>query len=185
MVESPLSQIGLRIQKLIVTGGFWDFTADLSFKDTAYTSQGLGAHTDTTYFTDPAGLQMFHMLSHTDGDGGASLLVDGFEAARVFAQEEPELYNVFKTHLISAHASGNEDVCIQPARPFPVLNHHPVTNELYQIRWNNDDRAAKVDYPPQHTDQWYIAARKWAEIIQREEMERWIQLEPGAPLSMS
>jgi trimethyllysine dioxygenase len=36
-------------------GGFWDFTADLQHGDTAYTDIALGAHTDTTYFTDPIG----------------------------------------------------------------------------------------------------------------------------------
>lgn len=46
-------------------GGFWDFTSDLAHGDTAYTDLALQAHTDTTYFTDPAGLQMFHLLSHT------------------------------------------------------------------------------------------------------------------------
>lgn len=35
------------------TGGFYDFTSDLSSKDTAYTSESLESHTDTTYFTDP------------------------------------------------------------------------------------------------------------------------------------
>lgn len=36
-----------------VKGGFYDFTSDLSSKDTAYTSESLEPHTDTTYFTDP------------------------------------------------------------------------------------------------------------------------------------
>ncbi|CAO3566319.1 unnamed protein product [Mortierella alpina] len=38
-------------------GGFWDFTSDLGHGDTAYTDIALGVHTDTTYFTDPVGLQ--------------------------------------------------------------------------------------------------------------------------------
>ena len=51
-------------------GGFYDFTADLASQDTAYTNIALEAHTDNTYFSDPAGLQAFHLLSHTDGSGG-------------------------------------------------------------------------------------------------------------------
>jgi len=45
-------------------GGFYDFIPDLSMADTAYTNVALPAHTDTTYFTEPAGLQAFHLLSH-------------------------------------------------------------------------------------------------------------------------
>jgi trimethyllysine dioxygenase len=40
-------------------GGFWDFTSDLSHSDTAYTPLPLPAHTDTTYYSQSAGLQLF------------------------------------------------------------------------------------------------------------------------------
>lgn len=33
-------------------GGFWDFTADLSHGDLAYSDLPLLAHTDTTYFSE-------------------------------------------------------------------------------------------------------------------------------------
>jgi trimethyllysine dioxygenase len=36
-------------------GRFWDFTANMAHGDTAYTNLGIGAHTDSTYFTDPIG----------------------------------------------------------------------------------------------------------------------------------
>jgi hypothetical protein len=42
-----------RVHNNLLTGGFYDFTSDLSSKDTAYTSESLEPHTDTTYFTDP------------------------------------------------------------------------------------------------------------------------------------
>lgn len=38
------------IERLIADGKFWEFTADLSKGDTAYTTMALGAHTDNTYF---------------------------------------------------------------------------------------------------------------------------------------
>ncbi|PGH23316.1 trimethyllysine dioxygenase [Polytolypa hystricis UAMH7299] len=163
-------------------GGFWDFTSDLSMKDMAYTTQELGAHTDTTYFTEPAGLQMFHVLSHTGGSGGASLLVDGFAAAQTLYREDPDAYNSLKTVLVNAHASGNEDVCIQPAAPFPILSHHPVTKELCRVQWNIEDRAARMDVDAATLVKWYDAARKFNEVLKRESMERWFQLKPGSPM---
>jgi trimethyllysine dioxygenase len=48
-----VDSFGFTITKTL--GGFWDFTSDLGHGDTAYTDIPLGAHTDTTYFTDPAG----------------------------------------------------------------------------------------------------------------------------------
>ncbi|PWN19040.1 Trimethyllysine dioxygenase [Microstroma glucosiphilum] len=112
-------------------GGFWDFTSDLSHGDTAYTDLALGAHTDTTYFTDPAGLQLFHLLSHeasTDGaapSGGASLLVDGFLAAKVLKDVHPEAYDVLSTVRISTHSAGDENTFVSPLLKagYPILQH--------------------------------------------------------------
>lgn len=167
-------------------GAFWDFTSDLSLKDTAYTSLALGAHTDTTYFTDPAGLQMFHLLSHTEGSGGASLLVDGFRAAAILKAEAPNAYHILRSTPVSTHSSGNDGISIQPSIPFPVFNEHPITGDLYQVRWNNDDRATMDHWNDEaDIDAWYNAARIWTRILRSESIEYWEQLRPGRPLSMN
>ncbi|KAG9556035.1 Trimethyllysine dioxygenase, partial [Aureobasidium melanogenum] len=162
-------------------GGFYDFTSNMASKDTAYTSLALEAHTDTTYFSEPAGLQMFHMLSHTDGSGGESLLVDGFAAARQLYAEDKEAYRILSTVGIWAHASGNEDVSIQPYVCIPVLSHDPVLGHLVQVRWNNSDRAA-IEAPSDMIDKWYEAARKFNGILNDPQNQYWTQLEPGMPL---
>ncbi|KAF8848757.1 Trimethyllysine dioxygenase [Acephala macrosclerotiorum] len=172
-------------------GGFYDFTADLTMKDTAYTNLALPAHTDTTYFTDPAGLQMFHLLSHTDGEGGASLLVDGYKAARTLLKESKSAYDILAKTPISWHASGNEGITITPAKKMPVLNLGDAADTadtavlgLVQVRWNNDDRGV-VGLRGDHgvsAEMWYDAARKWDAILKRKENEYWAQLIPGRPL---
>ncbi|KAL0265078.1 hypothetical protein SLS55_001037 [Diplodia seriata] len=138
-------------------GGFWDFTSDLASKDTAYTSIALEAHTDNTYFSDPARLQMFHLLSHTEGDGGASLLVDGFNIAMKLKKKEPAAYRTLSTVHINSHASGNDGIVIVPRQTHTVLEHSP-TSMLQQVRWNNSDRAS-IMVPLPATEKWYWAAR--------------------------
>lgn len=157
-------------------GGFYDFTSDLSSKDTAYTSIALAAHTDNTYFSDPAGLQAFHVLSHTDGQGGESLLVDGFKCARELQLQDPSAYKILSETNIHAHASGNEGISIQPYRGFPVLSHDPSTGQLQQVRWNSSDRAG-IELPVSETQKWYDAARKFESILRANEF--WKQLQPG------
>ena len=71
-----------------IFGGMWDFTANLAFKDTAYTSAAIGPHTDGTYSIDPPGFQLFHCLKF-DGTGGESTLVDGFKVADQIRQYDP------------------------------------------------------------------------------------------------
>ncbi|RDW84477.1 hypothetical protein BP6252_02067 [Coleophoma cylindrospora] len=160
-------------------------------KDTAYTSLALQAHTDTTYFTDPAGLQMFHLLSHTDGHGGASLLVDGFNAAEVLRKEDSKAFETLTKVPIQWHASGNDGITITPERPMPVISiegefglDDVETASISQIRWNNDDRAVVPLGDGGSTAlAWYDAASKWTEILRRQNMEYWEQLVPGRALS--
>ncbi|KAF1842032.1 Trimethyllysine dioxygenase [Cucurbitaria berberidis CBS 394.84] len=162
-------------------GGFYDFTADLASKDTAYTNIALEAHTDNTYFSDPAGLQAFHLLSHTDGEGGASLLVDGFKVADELCKTDREAYEILSTVNVYAHASGNEGISIQPYRAFPVLEHDSLTGDLLRVRWNSSDRAS-IELPIDKVETWYDAARKFDALLKKKENEYWEQLIPGRVL---
>lgn len=161
-------------------------------KDTAYTTLALAPHTDTTYFTDPAGLQMFHLLSHEHGSGGSSILIDGFNAANLLKNESRAYYDILSSKPVHAHAVGNEGITIKPARTFPVLGLRNSSSEkekleLYQIRWNNDDRGT-VPLENENSDlvdMWYAAARRFNEILKMESMQYKTQLKPGRPLSMT
>lgn len=154
----------------------------MTFKDTAYTTDFIGAHTDNTYFTDPSRLQLFHLLSHTEGEGGATMLVDGFKVAKTMMRENPNHLEALVKYAQPFHASGNEDVSIQPTFQAPVLGIKPESKQLYQIRWNNYDRAAKTDWTYQEQDLWYAAARHWNDLLTENEIR--MQLEPGTALSM-
>lgn len=168
-------------------GGFYDFIPDLALADTAYTNLALPAHTDTTYFSEPAGLQAFHLLSHhappnaaesTDPLGGQSLLVDGFKIAQILKREAPDLYYELQSIGVTWHASGNKGIAIVPDSNYPVLE---VKNgQLHRVRWNNDDRGV-VEL--RSAKKWYQAAAKWNEILRRKENEYWFQLEPGRVVS--
>jgi trimethyllysine dioxygenase len=165
-------------------GGFYDFTSDLTMKDTAYTSLALAAHTDTAYFTDPARLQMFHLLSHTEGSGGKSLLVDGWKAADILREEDPKSWETLSQKELRWHSRGNEGVIVTSRTTSPIIHRH---GDSVQIRWNNDDRATlKRDVSHDSSSsiaRWYEAARKFDAILKRKDMEYWAQLEPGRPLS--
>ncbi|KAK4956861.1 hypothetical protein LTR10_006389 [Elasticomyces elasticus] len=162
-------------------GGFYDFTSDLSSKDTAYTSEALEPHTDNTYFTEPAGLQALHLLSHTDGSGGESSLVDGFAAAEQLFKEHNGAYLRLSMTGVYAHASGNDGISIQSSQAFPTFTHSEQYNKLIQVRWNNADRAG-VATPWPHLDRWYDAAGKFDSILNNEKNQYWFQLKPGRML---
>ncbi|KAJ3165037.1 hypothetical protein HDU88_004756 [Geranomyces variabilis] len=146
-------------------GGCHSITADLKHGDLAFSSSLLLGHTDTTYFTNPIGILMMHILEH-DGQGGESFFVDGFKAARILQEQDPTAYRLLSTVRVQSHSAGDEGRLLQPAHGYPILNHCPETGELFQIRYNQEDRSPIrfVDYPDSVVA-YYLALRKWREII--------------------
>ena len=162
-------------------GAFYDFTSDLSSKDTAYTSEALEPHTDNIYFTEPAGLQALHLLSHTDGSGGESSLVDGFGVAEQLFFRRLDAYKLLTTTGVYGHASGNEGISIQSAKPFPTFTHGGTHAKLIQVRWNNADRAG-VDIGWKDLHNWYEAAGIFDGMLNDVKNQYWFQLKPGRML---
>lgn len=137
MSPEATEQLAQRISFIREThyGKFWDFTSNMAHGDTAYTNLAIGAHTDTTYFTDPIGLQLFHLLEH-DGQGGETLLMDGFHLARQLKQLNPEHYETLTSLRIPTHSAGDDGVLITPTpRGFPMIRVDPVTGEPFQVRY--------------------------------------------------
>ncbi|CAO3640718.1 unnamed protein product [Cunninghamella blakesleeana] len=158
--------------------GMWSFTADLAHADTAYTQLALGAHTDNTYFTEPSGLQMFHKLEFS-GEGGDSLFVDGFAVASQLKEKHPEAYETLTKTLIPTHSAGDEDVLIVPTpRAYPILNHNS-KGELFQIRYNNDDRSTLNHLSISEMEHFYDALFKWHKLLIEPKNEYWDPLPPG------
>ncbi|CAE6465639.1 unnamed protein product [Rhizoctonia solani] len=158
-------------------GGFWDFTSDLKHGDTAYTNLALGAHTDTTYLSDPCGLQLFHLLSH-EGTGGKTLLVDGFYAAAKLREKYPSHYELLTEVKISAHAAGDADSLYIPDEPFSILK-KDLNGDLMRVRYNNDDRSALRYIDPVLVDDWYDALRSWNRCLTSPDAELWVKLTAG------
>ncbi|XP_063793637.1 trimethyllysine dioxygenase, mitochondrial isoform X1 [Pseudophryne corroboree] len=165
-----------------IYGKMWDLKSDFSRGDTAYTKLALDRHTDTTYFQEPCGMQLFHCLRH-DGTGGRTLLVDGFYASEQVRQLHREhfdlLCNVPMKHeyIENTGRSHNHMVGIGP-----VLNVYPWNKELYMIRYNNYDRAVINTVPYDIVRRWYTAHRTLTSELRRPENELWVKLKPGKVL---
>ncbi|ORZ31656.1 hypothetical protein BCR44DRAFT_35018 [Catenaria anguillulae PL171] len=160
-------------------GTYWDFTPNLEHGDTAYTSLALPAHTDTTYFTDPIGLQLFHLLGFT-GTGGESLLVDGFAVAAQLKAQDPQAYRVLRDTKIGAHCAGDEATYIYP---HPRYGYSMFTEDaqgkLVTLRYNNNDRSVLNHLSSQEVEAYYDALLKWQALVKDKRNEYWFAAKPG------
>jgi trimethyllysine dioxygenase len=159
-----------------IFGGFWEFTADLSKADMAYTNLELRPHTDGTYSHDAPGLQMLHCL-YFDGEGGASTMVDGFRIADELRQYAPQHYDVLSKVAIPGQYIGDGSHLMASR---PALRHDH-TGALVQVSFNNSDRAPFL-LPPDEMVQLYDALRAF-DLLANDERLQWRHvLAPGEAL---
>jgi len=165
-------------------GTMWSFKADAARSDTAYSTLSLGAHTDTTYYDHPAGMQVFHCLKH-NGSGGKTLLVDGFHAINEFQKAHPRDFQLL-SQLVIPHEykepAGENSPGYHLYSLGTVIKLHPSSKEVLQLRFNPYDRAPLNTVSPQQQEKFYQAYDKLAHFIAKEEGEFWIKLKPGSVL---
>lgn len=159
-----------------IFGGFWDFKADLSKADTAYTTLELRGHTDGTYAHDAPGFQLLHCVE-LDATGGESTMVDAFAIARRIEAEAPELFEVLCSVAVPGQYIG-DGAHLMSARP---VFRHDHTGRLVQVSFNNYDRAPFL-LDEDDMVAFYDAIRLFDEIANEPSMQWRHVLRPGEAL---
>jgi trimethyllysine dioxygenase len=159
-----------------IFGGMWEFSANMAFKDTAYTSVAIGPHTDGTYSKDSPGFQMFQCLQF-DGSGGDSTLVDGFKVAETIRSSDPKAFELLTEVKVPAHYLG-DGVHLRAEHPIITLDHN---GDVSQIAYNNYDRAP-FRLPPARMSGFYRALTLFHRLINDPTYEISMRLLPGTVL---
>ena len=159
-----------------IFGGYYDFTANLEHKDTAYTSMAIGPHTDGTYSFDAPGYQMFHCLG-LDCTGGDSVLVDGFEIAAIMRAEMPDLYRVLtEVEVTGQYIDHEKGIHLKATRPVFRLDS---SGRLVQVSFNHLDRAP-LFLPEFELKAFYRAYGAFARLANDRKLQYRRRLEPGS-----
>ncbi|GAB0095588.1 gamma-butyrobetaine dioxygenase [Sergentomyia squamirostris] len=157
-------------------GEMWSFQSGvMKESDTAYTHEALGAHTDNTYFSDPAGLQVLH-CTEFEGDGGESLLVDGFKVAQEIKSKYPEVYKRLCTTVIPFEYI---DETHHHSYQAPLIKEDKINQCVEQIRFNLYDRSPMNTISVDKIPQFYDDLRTMATEVASESNEWWFKLTPG------
>ncbi len=159
-----------------IFGGMWEFTANLAFKDTAYTSSAIGPHTDGTYAFDSPGYQLFHCLQF-DGSGGDSTLVNGFNVADQIRRTDPLAFQTLSSVKVPAQYLG-DGVHLRAEHSVIALDHN---GDFSQIAYNNYDRAP-FRLPTPRMNGFYRALSLFNRAINDPSNEITLRLLPGTAL---
>jgi trimethyllysine dioxygenase len=161
-----------------IFGGYYDFTANLEYKDTAYTSLAIAPHTDGTYSFDAPGYQMFHCLA-AECSGGDNVLIDGFRIAAVMRHEHRADYEVLtEIPVVGQYLEHDRGIHLMARRPMFRLG---ATGELLQVSYNSHDRAPFL-LPPAQETAFYRALRTFTRLIRDPRFQYRRRLLPGSVL---
>ena len=155
-------------------GEIFDVRSDANLDLGSNTGHYLPPHTDESYRHDAPAISLFHCLEAAP-HGGDSLLVDGFEAARILQRDYPESYRVLCTTPIHFRRF---------APPLEDMRSHArvlvtdIDGDLAGLRWT-DRTLPPQDLPAALVEPIYLALRQLREIINDETLQFRYCMSPG------
>ncbi len=143
-----------------VFGGTWSLSSEVTaHADSAYGADTLEPHTDGSYSHDGPGMQMFVCAERT-GEGGESVLVDGFAAADKLREDDPTAFETLTQVSVPAHYI-EDGIHLAASRPTIRVDDRGV---LEQVTFNNYDRSPFA-LPQDEMDAWYRAYGAFHELV--------------------
>jgi gamma-butyrobetaine dioxygenase len=139
----------------------------------AFTAHRLRAHTDLVNRHSAVNLQFLHCLQF-DAEGGESVLVDGFEAARRLAEADPEAHELLRTVPVPWRFQNDE---VDIANHWPVITTGPDGRYL-EIRLNTA-LMAPLDIDTEMVRPFYRALSAFGRILRDPRMEYAFKMRPG------
>lgn len=156
-------------------GKWFEVRTEVNPVNLAYTGLGLQAHTDNPYRDPVPSMQILYCLENS-AHGGDSIVVDGFHAARLLAEEDTAAFALLASHCARFSYEGSKGVALNSRRP--MIETTP-DGEVITIRFNNRSAAALTDIPYDSMADYYRAWRRFAEIIEAPSMQVSFKLAPG------
>ncbi len=174
-VETLARRVGYPRETIF--GGLWTLSSEVTdHNDSAYSQTHLEPHTDGTYSSDAPGLQMFCCMER-QGEGGESILVDGYAIAEQLRDTDPTAFEQLTTVLVRSHY---EELGIHLTAERPVIR-LDLGGRVEQISFNNYDRAP-FRLPPDQETEFYRAYTKFHELLNNRDTWLVVRLEPGDAL---
>ena len=154
-------------------GRLFDVRVEPAPANLAYTSQAIRPHTDNPYRDPAPTVQLLHCL-RAAGEGGDTVLVDGFAAAVAFRAADAESFATLTRTPVSF---GYVDKETELRASLPLIQLSP-RGRVRGLRFNNRSMRP-LRRPYAEVTAFYAAYRRWAELLARPERQLGLRLAPG------
>lgn len=154
-------------------GPLFNVRSEINANNLAFTNLGLGCHLDNPYRDPVPGIQLLHCLESST-TGGESILQDGFMAAKVLREENPEHFRILSQQWINYRFQDSTTDLQSRVAMFEVND----LNQIIKVRFNNRS-IGSLKLEPSKIKPFYAAYRHYAEIIEREDLQINFKLAAG------
>lgn len=154
-------------------GPLFNVRTEVNANNLAFTNLGLGCHLDNPYRDPVPGIQLLHCLESST-TGGESILQDGFMAAKILRDENPEHFKILSQQWINYRFQDSDADLQSRAAMFEVND----LNQVIKVRYNNRS-IDTLKLEPSQIEPFYAAYRHYAEIIEREDLQISFKLAAG------
>ncbi|GII27744.1 2-trimethylaminoethylphosphonate dioxygenase [Planotetraspora mira] len=154
-------------------GELFDVRVEPAPDNLAFSSLAIAPHTDNPYRDPVPTIQILHCLRNA-AEGGDSGLVDGFHAAALLRDEDPEAFAVLTRTPVPF---GYRDARAELTAHRPLIDLDPM-GRIREVRFNNRSMGT-LRLPARELEAFYAAYRTFAELLLRPELQLTFRLEPG------
>ncbi|WP_212531197.1 2-trimethylaminoethylphosphonate dioxygenase [Actinospica durhamensis] len=155
-------------------GSLFDVRVEPNPANLAFSSLPITPHTDNPYRDPVPTIQLLHCLTNA-AEGGDSGLVDGFHAAAVLREHQPEAFALLAGTPVTFRYT---DESAELSATNPMIGLDPL-GRIKEIRFNNRSMRPVTALPAARIPAFYAAYRAFAELLYRPEAQLGFRLEPG------
>lgn len=154
-------------------GPLFEVRTKVDANNLAFTNLGLGCHLDNPYRNPVPGIQLLHCLQ-SSAAGGESILQDGFKAASILRDENPQHFDILCNQWVT-YRFQDAETDLQSRVPMIELNDN---REITKVRYNNRS-IGTLNLAPEKVRAFYAAYRHYAELLHRKDLQISFKLDPG------
>jgi len=144
----------------------------------AYTHHRIFFHTDSPFYEHMPGVAYLHCIEQHKGEGGETMLADGFKAAAILKERDPE-----KHRLLSTQGAYFKDIGDDYVKFNSIAHHPPLVHDsrghLVKVNWNHFTRDSYFDVDIDQVEDFYSAMRSFDDILNAPENHIRLKMQPG------
>lgn len=150
-------------------GRVFDIVTEPEAWTLSQSNRGQDAHSDDPFRYTPSGISILHCRQAAEGDGGRSIIVDGFRVADDLRRDDPEAFQLLCD--VPIPYVRRRDDAVDQGEDVYMLSRAPVItlreDEVVGIRFH--ERSTGVfDIDPDVVDSYYLAFRAFAAKVRSE-----------------